>query len=76
MMRGIYNGQVSRKLLYFCNAGNFKYNNSKKIYMKEFLKEFSEKYNSIEEYLKLIGVKEYIIKDIKRKYIEQLFNQI
>lgn len=42
----------------------------KKIYMKEFLKEFSEKYNSIEEYLKLIGVKEYIIKDIKRKYIE------
>ena len=38
--------------------------------MKEFLKEFSEKYNSIEEYLKLIGVKEYIIKDIKRKYIE------
>ena len=42
----------------------------KKIYMKEFLKEFSEKYNSIEEYLKLIGVKDYIIKDIKRKYIE------
>ena len=42
----------------------------KKIYMKAFLKNFSEKYNCIEEYLKLIGVTDDIIKDIKIKFIE------
>ncbi len=42
----------------------------KRFYMEEFLKEFIEKYNSIEEYLKLVGVEDYIIKNIKTKYIE------
>ena len=42
----------------------------KRIYMEEFLKEFEKKYNSIEEYLELIGVEDYIIKNIKTKYIE------
>ena len=42
----------------------------KRFYMKEFLKEFSEKYNDIERYLKLIGVKDNTIKDIQMKYIE------
>ena len=42
----------------------------KRIYMEKFLKEFEKKYNSIEEYLKLIGVEDYIIKNIKTKYIE------
>ena len=41
-----------------------------RFYMEEFLKEFIEKYNSIEEYLKLVGVEDYIIKNIKTKYIE------
>ena len=38
--------------------------------MERFIKEFIEKYNSVEDYLKLIGVEEYIIKNIKIKYIE------
>lgn len=42
----------------------------KKIYMEEFLKEFAKKYNNIEEYLKLIGIEDNIIKNIKTKFIE------
>ena len=42
----------------------------KEIYMQEFLKEFEKKYNNIEEYLKMIGVEDYIIKKIKTNYVE------
>ena len=42
----------------------------KEFYMKEFLKGFSERYHCIEEYLKLIGVKDNTIKNIKIKFIE------
>lgn len=42
----------------------------KKIYMEEFLRKFIEKYNSVEEYLKLVGVKDYVIENIKTKYVE------
>lgn len=42
----------------------------KETYMQEFLKEFEKKYNNIEEYLKLIGVEDFIIKNIKTKYVE------
>ena len=39
-------------------------------YMEEFLKNFTEKYKSIEDYLALIGAEENIINKIKLKYIE------
>ena len=42
----------------------------KKIYMKEFLKKFEEKYNNIENYLNTIGIEENIIKKIRMKYVE------
>ena len=42
----------------------------KKIYMKEFLKDFKIKYSSIENYLKTIGIEDNIIKKIRMKYIE------
>ena len=36
----------------------------------KFLKEFEKKYNNIEEYLKTIGVEDYIIEKIKTNYVE------
>ena len=42
----------------------------KKVYMEEFLNEFTKKYNNIENYLKLIGVEDFIIENIKTKYVE------
>lgn len=42
----------------------------KRYYMQDFLKEFTKKYNDIENYLALIGVEDYIIRKIKLKYIE------
>lgn len=41
----------------------------KRIYIETFLKEFEEKYTNIEKYLELIGIDKYIIKNIKKKYI-------
>ena len=59
-------------LIKFANSNNRILNiiTPKEIYMQEFLKEFEKKYNNIEEYLKLIGVEENIIDNIKRKNIE------
>ena len=59
-------------LIKFANSNNRILNiiTPKEIYMQEFLKEFEKKYNNIEEYLKLIGVEDYIIKNIKTNYIE------
>lgn len=59
-------------LIKFANSNNKILNiiTPKEIYMQEFLKEFEIKYNNIEEYLKMIGVEDYIIKKIKTNYVE------
>lgn len=59
-------------LIKYANSNNRILNiiTPKRDYMKEFLKDFAKKYNNIEEYLKLIGVKDNTIKNIKMKYIE------
>lgn len=59
-------------LIRYANSNNRILNiiTPKKSYMQEFLKEFEKEYNNIEEYLKLIGVEDFIIKNIKTKYIE------
>ena len=59
-------------LIKFANSNNKILNiiTPKEIYMQEFLKEFEKKYNNIEEYLKMIGVEDYIIKKIKTNYVE------
>ena len=59
-------------LIKYANSNNKILNiiTPKRIYMQEFLREFEKKYNNIEKYLKLIGVENNIIKNIKTKYIE------
>ena len=66
-------GQFLKKtLIKFANSNNRILNiiTPKEIYMQKFLKEFEKKYNNIEEYLKMIGVEDYIIKKIKTNYVE------
>lgn len=59
-------------LIKYANSNNRILNiiTPKRDYMKEFLKDFAKKYNNIEEYLKLIEVKDNTIRNIKMKYIE------
>lgn len=59
-------------LIKYANSNNRILNiiTPKRDYMKEFLKDFAKKYNNIEEYLKLIKVKDNTIRNIKMKYIE------
>lgn len=69
----VFTGQYMKtNLIKFANSNNRILNiiTPKKIYMQEFLKEFEKKYNNIEEYLKTIGVEDYIIEKIKTNYVE------
>ena len=69
----VFTGQFMKtNLIKFANSNNRILNiiAPKKIYMQEFLKEFEKKYNNIEEYLKTIGVEDYIIEKIKTNYVE------